>query len=218
MGCACMKREVPLAISFLTGFAMMIFYYVPAVESYQDKLLDWFGVLTVFAFILGIGSMLIVNGNKIQRRSTGWGYNVVLLVSFFITLAVGLVWGTREDTPFDWVFKYVYSPLSGTMFSLLAFFIASAAFRAFKAKSAEATLLLLTAFIVMIGRVPIGEHLWNALQISRLMPINELIDHWIMGAFNTAGQRAILLGASIGIISMSLKILLGIERSYLGGD
>lgn len=38
-----------------------------------------------------------------------------------------------------------------------------------------------------------------------------------MGGFNAAGQRAIMLGASVGLISVSLKILLGIERSYLGG-
>jgi hypothetical protein len=44
-----------------------------------------------------------------------------------------------------------------------------------------------------------------------------LVEEWIMGTFNTAGQRAIMLGASIGMISVSMKILLGVERSYLGG-
>jgi hypothetical protein len=41
---------------------------------------------------------------------------------------------------------------------------------------------------------------------------------WIMNAPNLAGQRAIMIGISLGVISMSLRLLLGIERSYLGGD
>lgn len=213
-----MRREVPLIITFLSALVMIVAYYVPPVESVPEMLQEWFLILTVFAFILGIGSLILVNGNKIQKGASGWGYNALLLVSFFVTLGFGMFAGIKEGGVFDWIFNYVYNPLSATMFSLLAFFIASAAFRAFKAKTLEATLLLLTAFVVMIGRVPIGEYMWNAVGIGNYFSLNTLIDSWIMGGFNTAGQRAILLGASIGVISVSLKIMLGIERSYLGGD
>jgi len=213
-----MRREVPLIITFCVGMFMICAYYSPITEQYVDRLNEWFTIVTVFAYILGIGSLIIVNGGKIAKTAPGWGYNAVLLLSFLLTLGFGVFQGIKEDTTFYWIFQYVYNPLSATMFALLAFFIASAAFRAFKAKSPEATLLLLMAFVVMIGRVPIGELMWDSVHLNALMPMNELIDKWIMGAFNTAGQRAILLGASIGVISVSLKILLGVERSYLGGD
>ena len=48
--------------------------------------------------------------------------------------------------------------------------------------------------------------------------ISWFIDKFIVGGFSDAGQRAIQIASAIGLISVSLKIILGVERSYLGGD
>ena len=61
-----------------------------------------------------------------------------------------------KGTLFKWMFDYVFSPMSATMFSLLAFFVASASYRAFRIRNFEATLLLVSGIIIMVGRVPIG--------------------------------------------------------------
>ncbi len=223
-----MKRQVPLVIAFVSGTVMIIQYYVTGWNYLGDLCSRWFQVITAFAYVLGVASLILVNGKKISQRAPGWHYNLVLLTSLFVTLYLGLfshvVWpgypGHRpidQGTLWDWGYKYVYTPLSATMFSLLAFFIASAAFRAFRARSVEASLLLGTALFVTLFRVPLGELIWNKLHLSSWVEVGYLIDNFVMGAFNTAGQRAILLGASIGLISLSVKIILGIERSYLGG-
>ena len=115
----------------------------------------------------------------------------------------------KRYNPFFFIYKYVYAPMAGTMFSLLAFFVASAAFRAFKARTKEATLLLTAAFLVMLGRVSIGQAIW---------PTFSDIAGWIMNVPQTAGQRAIQIGAALGLVSSSLRILLGLEQSYLGQD
>jgi len=68
-------------------------------------------------------------------------------------------WGAHISTEgglFKWMFDSIFTPLSATMFALLAFYVASASYRAFRARNFEATLLLLAGIIIMLGRVPIG--------------------------------------------------------------
>jgi hypothetical protein len=188
---------------------------------------NWFAAITAFAYVLAAGSLYVVNGKRIRDRAEGWPYNIILLLSLTGTLWFGLFndmlgFGypghlpIDDGTAFSWMFLYIYTPLSATMYSLLAFYIASACYRAFKARSIEATLLLGTAFLVMLFRVPLGEHLWHAVFPS--LDIATFLEKIVLGGFSNAGQRAIQVAAAIGLISVSLKIILGIERSYLGGD
>ncbi|MHC4130266.1 MAG: hypothetical protein ACYSUA_19315, partial [Planctomycetota bacterium] len=89
-------------------------------------------------------------------------------------------------------------------------------FRAFRAKNIEAILLLGTAFIILLGRTFAGVILtaWLPDWLSGLKFENLTV--YIMQVFNTAGNRAIMIGIALGIASTSLKVLLGVDRSYLG--
>ena len=113
-----------------------------------------------------------------------------------------------KKSPFNFAFDYVLLPLSATIFALLAFYVASAAFRAFRARNVQSALLLVTAVVVMIGRVPVGKAIWGGFP---------QLQDWIMIWPNTAGQRAILIGAAIGMIATGIRIIFGIERPYLKG-
>ncbi len=71
-------------------------------------------------------------------------------------------WGghlTTRGSLFNWMFRFMFTPLSATMFALLAFFVASASYRAFRIRNFEATLLLVSGIIIMLGRVPIGSYI-----------------------------------------------------------
>ncbi len=117
---------------------------------------------------------------------------------------------------FFWLFSYVLRPLDATMFSLLAFFIASAAFRAFRARNAEATLMLVAACLVMLGLTPPFVELWNT-SVPALPGFPTAVKDWILDTPNMASRRAILLGVGLGAIAQSFRIILGLERTYLGG-
>lgn len=207
-----MKKEIPLIITFVIGIIYIITFFVPhpVIASASGTLRQWFMVIAAFALILGMSSIALVHLEKISRKREGWGYSIVLILGLVVTAGVGIFIGVEgeEGKAFNYLFNYFYNPLSSTMFSLLAFFIASAAFRAFRAKTVEAALLLLAATLVMIGRVPLGSLIWDAFPD---------IATWIMAVPNTIGQRAIMIGAALGIVSASLKILIGIDRAYLGG-
>lgn len=119
------------------------------------------------------------------------------------------------------LFQGIFKAAQATMFSLLAFFVASASFRAFRIKSKEAVLLMGAAFIVMLGNVPVGNIVsqW----FSYIPVVGKYVDiaalkEWIMAYPSSAAQSAILIGAMLGFISASMKIILGVERSHLGGE
>jgi hypothetical protein len=230
-----MKRMVPLFIAAIAGWVMVIAFFVPPMIDWREMAEEWFLILAAVAMILGGASNLGMHLRKVSDQRRGWGFSVVTLVGFFFTLYVGLFkvgvppmpgfpdrpWTGEyltQGSPFWWTFQYIIMPITATMFALLAFYVASAAFRAFRAKNLEASLLLGTAFIILLGRTYAGAWLtmwvpegWEALTIPGLSDI-------IMSVFTTAGNRAIMIGIALGIVSTSLRILLGIDRSYLGSE
>jgi len=206
-----LKREVPLIITAIFGCFMVIDYFVPhpLVSGIGETLQQWAIIVVAFAYVLGVANIARISGQKISRRSRDWFYQFPLLAGLAFMLTVGVVWGVGERTLFNDFYLYAYSPMQGTMFSLLAFFIASAAFRAFRMRSFEAALLAIAAVIVMLGRVPVGTLIWDKIPV---------LSDWIMNVPQMAAKRAIMIGAALGAISTGLKVILGIERNYLGGE
>jgi hypothetical protein len=128
--------------------------------------------------------------------------------------------------PFMWMYDFMFVPMQATMFSILAFYIASAAYRAFRARTKEATVLLVTAIIVMLGRVPLGSYLlWiyrggHWVQLMGLDGKSAFLSwftEWILNNPSMAAQRGIMIGIGLGVIATSLRIIFGIERTYMGG-
>lgn len=216
-----MRRTVPLVITFTAGVFMIISFYFnegTAISELATKMKDWGIVIGAFAVVLGSANIIRVSWHKMRRHEDRI-YKIVLLVALFLTMGLGFVFGVNETTgstwfvseggfnPFYWIYINIQLPLAATMFSLLVFYITSAAYRAFRIRSLEAGILLFTAVFVMLGQIPIMSY----------FGFDDALE-WIMRVPNVAAKRAILMGAAMGIAAMSLRIILGIERSYLGGD
>jgi hypothetical protein len=213
-----MRSQLPLILTFVAGVIPVIALFSPhpvmvRIASRADR---WLVIMYAFAILLGVVSVVQSNTKKIARRDRGWPYAIVLLAGltvmggFGILANFGIFGGITtvagRPTPFQWCYSNVFLPLQATMFSLLAFYMASASFRAFRARNLAAGLLMISAIIVMFGRIPVGE----------AVPFVPMITEWIMDNPNAAAQRGIIIGAALGAASMSLRVILGIERSHLG--
>ena len=159
------KTTLPVATCFLTGFLVCIATFIPhpVVSKPFELVNEWAIIIASFAMILGIASLLKRHIGKVRRRVAGWGYSAVTLICLVVTAGVGIVWGMdpNEGDPVIWIYDHVNRPLAATMFSLTVFFIASAAYRAFRIRTLGATLLLAAGILVMLGQTPAGGMLWT---------------------------------------------------------
>ncbi len=165
-----MKRQIAYFIVIFVGFFALIGHFInyPPLNNFVDNdATQWFDIITGFAAFLGVISLVKLHLNKIAYKRNNWQYSIVTLVGFFIMLFFGFIYvgidvprGAHlkaEGSAFYWMFNYIYLPLASSMFALLAFFVASASYRAFKIRNFEATLLLISGVLLMLGRVPIGQ-------------------------------------------------------------
>jgi len=190
---------------------MLVQFFVPhkASTALYEAILDW--VQIIYAFSLLVGAMMLIKHHAViasGRDAKERPFSILILMGITVMLVAGLFFGRGEGTVFHWVFQNVQAPMQATMFSLLSFFVASAAYRGFRARNSQAIFLLVAAIIVMLGRIPVGEI------ISSYIP--KAAD-WILNVPSMAARRGIYIGIALGTIATSLRVILGIERTYLGG-
>lgn len=207
-----MKKQLPLLLVLISGLVMVIQYFVPHpvsefVFTYAN---DFVIVIGILALPIGIFSLLRNTWAKAKHDRKERIYSIATFFGFALMVIAGARRQSLESgTLYNQLFQYILVPAQATLFSMLAFYIASAAYRAFRVRTVLAAILLVTAFVVMLRLIPLPEPLstWNA----------DLV-RWILAVPNMAAKRAIIIGVALGAISYSMKILLGIESSYMGRD
>ena len=170
------------AISIISFFfAFIIGFFIRGAYFVEDKVF--------FTEEAALESLIIVDISKAQQETS---YKVQEnsfkdlsdAKDFAIkqNLITPVDWGAhvqKNGSLFQWMFKYIFSPLSATMFALLAFFVASASFRAFRARNFEASLLLLAGIIIMIGRVPAGGLISSWMVMYLIVLVSGLYIHYL---------------------------------------
>lgn len=218
-----MRREVPVLITLIIGvivmFAPVIGGTIPGTsvtlqDVYQVHISPWMTIVSAFAIGLAAANLGRVHVARIARQHPQWVYSIILMVS----MAVFTIYRTYVELNlsnqaladgYQTFYSNILTPLSTGIWALLAFYVASASYRAFRARTPEATVLLISALLVMLGAAPVGALIWDKFP---------LIQNWLLNVPNMVGQRGLMIGAAIGGFVTSLRILVGIERGHLGGS
>ena len=203
-----MRREVPAAILFITGLIMMAerFLRIPSLSKVGGELRSWGIVIAAFALGVSAFNLVLVHVRNI-KASRNVLFSSLLLISLGLMAALGIFAGTNTATYRFW-YNSLLVPMSSATYAMLAFYIASAASRAFMARTSEAAVLLISAVLLMIGNVPIGEMIY---------PDYRSVSSWILNVPNLAGQRGVMISAAIGGVATSLRVLVGVDRTHFGG-
>jgi hypothetical protein len=200
-------RWILTSIAIAVGIVTLssIFFPLPVLHDLHDFFIQSTIILTAFALLVGLGNLVLVHFLRIVRRNEpGTGYSIIVMVSAAIVFAMGLIFNL-SDAPMMWIFDNVYRPLSGAFFALTAFFLATAAYRALRARSVETTLMLIAALVVFIGQTPLITSMSNEVV---------LLKEWVLNVPSAAGMRGILLGVALGTIATGLRLLAGMDRPY----
>ena len=188
-----LKRQFANFVLIFMGFLALSGNFInhEGLNNFVDKdATQWYEIIAGFAAFLGVLNLMKLHFNKISYKKKNWEYSILTLLSFFIMIFFGFFYNDSqapfgshlkdEASTFYWIFNFIYLPLASTMFALLAFFVASASYRAFRIRNFEATLLLISGVVLMIGRVPIGSLVpWYVVLSMYIIFVFILIGHLI---------------------------------------
>ncbi|MCP4684126.1 MAG: hypothetical protein GY867_01655 [bacterium] len=206
-----MQRKIPQLVCGAFGLLLFALYFSnhPQARALNGSILsEYWQIIFAFALLVGVVSFMKVNLKSIERGKDR-PYRIVSLLGLLLMPVLAIFWGIRGDSPFTWVFDNIQVPMQSTVFALLAFFVASASFRGFRARSVPAAILLLSALLTLLSRSDIGG------LFSQFLP--DAAD-WVRNYPSMSARRAILIGIGLGSLTTSLRVIIGIERTWLGGD
>lgn len=203
------RRDLPIWLGLIGGLVVLLelFLNVPIIKEGSRQFLEWRVVMAAVALALGGGNMIRIHGRNISQRRPNWVNSIVLLTGMTIVFFMGVTGGTRTVN-YRFMFDNMLTPLGATVFSMNAFYLTSACYRAFRVRNAQAAVLLLAGTLVMLGKVGIGASMWSQFPV---------ISDWIMNIPNSAAMRGMSMGAALGMVGVSIRIILGLERGHLGG-
>jgi hypothetical protein len=166
----------------------------------------------IAACTLGLGAVNIITSNmrRWPRSSTKdkvlgvYSIALMLIIILFGLLPPGI--GRSEY--FLWAYQNINIPLGQTVYSLTIFYIFYAAWRSFRVRSIEATILLGAGIIIMLYNIPLGSFVPGIPQIGS----------WLFSTPSAAGIRALEIATALGVVIMGFRTLIGRERSMAGSQ
>ncbi len=205
-----MKRQIPALITLATGLLLPLSTFLSIgrkldLPGITDK---WHLLIVAGTFMIGSIGLTRMHVANIIERKEGWGYSAVLVTSLWGYFIFGLI-DTATGSAYNAIYNATVIPMQSSIAALMAIYVVSAAYRAFRVRNVESGILLVAAVLVMIGQVPIGE------AISSKIPA---ISTWIMHVPNSATMRGLQIGIRLATIAVAFRVIFGLESAHIGGE
>lgn len=209
------------------------------VSDFQPTMAASTNVITAFLLGLGIYSVLRVHITRLAKKQKDWAFSIVLLFGMVAMIVFGYIdYVMREfrdpegklleqaawsfpNYAFDLLFDGLLQQMDAAMFSMIAFFILSAAFRAFRIRSVEATVLMGSALIMILSLMGAIDVPWSGVidgmtgnnpgHILNNLKISEVAG-WFQSTLQVPSLRALEFGVGLGALAMGLRLWLGLEK------
>jgi hypothetical protein len=202
------RRDIPLALVFIVGLCVLLNYFF-VFDPLGDlvSLLMNFGTI-IIGFLYAVGGISLIiyeyrQYNRLQSNDpTKWLslYTIVMIFAFF-------VFGLTNATIYSWLVANVQGGAGVGINAVTGCAIVLAAFRSFRVRSVDATVLLIAGVITMFELAPIGE------VISPVIPPAGL---WLLEVLTRAANRGMQIGLGVGGVYTAIRTWLGMERRALG--
>jgi hypothetical protein len=204
-------KKTASAVLLIVAVVLTFDYFIKdaTLRAVATDMNNWAVVIGAFALGLGAYSLTVRHTRAIYQKRTTWPYSALLLGTMVVFIGLGLFTGSVSSPQYNWIYTLIVQPLSSALYGMNAFFIASACYRAFRARSIESGLLLVAAIFLMLLNAPIG---------GVIHPVLPQIGKMIWDLSGATGMRAILIGIGIGTLAIGLRIIIGQEKTPLGGS
>lgn len=213
------KRLLAVLIAGVSGLIVLLDFAGggPVVAMIAHTLVGWAALITAVALLIGVMSVAGSHLERVRQRNSNWVYSLVLLAGMLLVIVVGIFFplpgssasimlpSSLAEQPIHLLFSAVYEPLASSLLALLAFFSLSAALRALGRRSADAIVIVVVAVAVLISQLP----------PIYALPGVAMVVQWMNDYVALAGARGLLIGAAIGALVASVRVLLGFDLPYL---
>jgi len=201
------KDFLLVVVAFCFGICTIPYFLdVPVLDTFANKLSMIVAVQTCVALVLSLYSQTKRNIILVNQRTHGWPYRLYEVAAIYVMIFLGLAFG-QSSQHYQWIIESLYISCDSVIYSILAFYMASAGARAFRARSPQAALLLIVGVIVLMGQAPVTGAFAPWMMDIRL---------YFTSTFATAGARMFTISVTVGAIVLGVRMLLGKEAAALG--
>ncbi len=201
----------PYVFFIVCFIPILLNYYfnVPTLKLVDTELRNWSTIILLTALFLGLANITIYNYREIKKREPGkWQFGVYSIVITYAWIIYGLTSGGLMSPAYTEMYVFVKGHAEAAQIGLLTFFFVTAIFRTYKVRNLQSIVLLTFTLITFLGMAPWAETLWSGWPAFA---------GWILSSITMAGSRAMIIAASIGLVTVIARIILRYERRGLSG-